>query len=72
MSISIRMSDEEKELAQSYAKLHGMSLSEAIKKVYFDAIEDEFDIVIADNAMEEYKKNKKTISLDEIKKDLGI
>jgi predicted DNA-binding protein len=66
MRISIRMSEEEKELAQSYAKLKGMSLSEAIKKVYFEAIEDEFDITLPDRAMAEYKKNGKTISFDEM------
>lgn len=72
MGISIRMSEEEKELAQSYAKLKGMSLSEAIKKVYFEAIEDEFDISLADEAMAEYKKNGKTISFDEMKKELKL
>jgi hypothetical protein len=67
------MSEEEKELAQSYAKLlKGMSLSEAIKKVYFETIEDEFDITLPDRAMAEYKKNGKTISFAEMKKELGL
>jgi len=66
------MTEQEKELAQSYARLNGMTLSEAIKKVYFEAIEEELDISIADNAIKEYEKDPKTISLDEMKKRLGI
>lgn len=49
-----------------------MALSEAIKKVYFDAIEDEFDIAIANKALKEYKKDNKTISLDEMEKNLRL
>ena len=72
MVVSIRMTEQEKELAQSYARLNGMTLCEAIKKVYFEAIEEELDISIADNAIKEYEKDPKTISLDEMKKRLGI
>ena len=35
MVVSIRMTEEEKKLAEAYAKLNGMTLSEAIKKAYF-------------------------------------
>ena len=40
MVVSIRMTKEEKELAESYAKIHGMSLSELIKKTLFEMIGD--------------------------------
>ena len=36
MSFSIRLSVEEKKLAESYAKLHAMSLGEAFKKALFE------------------------------------
>ena len=39
MVVSIRMTQEEKELANAYAKLSGVSLSEAIKRAFFDRIE---------------------------------
>lgn len=68
MVVSIRMREEEKKLAESYAKLNGMSLSEAIKKAYFEQIEEEYDIAIADLRHEDYLKDKKTYSLDEILK----
>lgn len=72
MSISIRMSDEEKELASAYAKLKGYTLSEAIKKVFFEQIEEEFDIELANEALKDYKKDQKTYSLEDVKKELDI
>lgn len=72
MSFSIRLSDEEKSLAESYAKLHSMSLGEAFKKALFEKIEDEYDIAIAEEAMREYSNNPKTYSHDEIKELLEL
>ena len=72
MVVSIRMTQEEKELADAYAKLNGVSLSEAIKRAYFDKIEDEYDIALMDAALAENKKNPKTYSLEEIEKELGL
>lgn len=72
MVVSIRMSEEERKLADAYAKLNGLSLSDVIKKTLFEKIEDEYDIVLADEALKEYKKNPKTYSLEEMKKELGI
>jgi len=72
MIVSIRMNEEEKQLADAYAKLHGMSLSEAIKRAYFDKIEDEIDIALADMALKEYEKNPKTYTFDEVMKELGL
>lgn len=72
MVISIRMSNEERQLADAYAKLNGVSLSEAIKRAYFEKIEDEYDIALADAALREYEKNPKTYTHDEIKKMLGL
>ena len=72
MVVSIRMTDEERKLAEAYAKLNGTTLSESIKKVYFEKIEDEYDIALADAALREYEKNPKTYTHEEIKKMLGL
>ena len=72
MVISIRMTEEEKRLADAYAKLNGVSLSEAIKRAYFEKIEDEYDIALAEAAEKEYKKNPKTYTLKELMKELGL
>lgn len=54
MSLSIRLTAEEKSLAESYAKIHSMSLGEAFKKALFERIEDEYDITVANDAYAEY------------------
>lgn len=45
MAFSIRLTDEEKQLADSYAKLHAMSVGEAFKQALFEKIEDEYDVM---------------------------
>ena len=72
MVISIRMTEEEKQLEDAYARLNGISLSEAIKRAYFQKIEDEYDIALADAALKEYEKNPKTYTLEELMKELGL
>lgn len=59
MSFSIRLTPEEKSLAESYAKLHSLSVGEAFKKALFDKIEEEYDIALADAAYDEYVKDGK-------------
>lgn len=54
MAFFIRLSEEERKLAESYARLHAMSLGEAFKKALFERIEDEYDLVIAKEAYQDY------------------
>ena len=54
MSFSIRLSEDERLLAESYAKIHSYSLSEAFKRALFEKIEDEYDIAVAESAYQEY------------------
>lgn len=54
MSFSIRLTTEEKNLAESYARIHAISLGEAFKQALFERIEDEYDVCIADEAYQEY------------------
>ena len=54
MAYSIRLTEEERLLAESYAKLHSYSLAEAFKKALFEKIEEEYDIAIANEAYDEY------------------
>lgn len=59
MAFSIRLNKEEKKLAESYAKLHSISIGEAFRNALFEKIEDEFDIVIAEEAYEAYLQDGK-------------
>lgn len=54
MAFFIRLSEKERKLAESYARLHAMSLGEAFKKALFERIEDEYDLVIAKEAYQDY------------------
>ena len=45
MSFSIRLTEDERRLAESYARIHSYSLSEAFKKALFEKIEDEYDSI---------------------------
>lgn len=54
MAFSIRLTEEEKMLAESYAKIHSLSLGEAFKRALFERIEDEYDIAVADEAYRDY------------------
>lgn len=72
MVVYINMTDEEIKLAKAYAKLIGLPLNKAIKRTFFEKIEDEYDIALIDNALKEYQKNPKTYTHAEIKKMLGL
>lgn len=73
MSFSIRLSAEEKSLAESYAKLHSLSLGEAFKKALFEKIEEEYDIAIAKDAHEEYvRSGRKSRPISDLWKELDL
>ena len=57
MSFSIRLTAAERVLAESYARLHSLTLGEAFKKALFEKIEDEYDIAVAREAHEEYVRS---------------
>ena len=56
MAFSIRLTEQEKKLAESYARLHSLSLGEAFKRALFEKIEDEYDISVYEEAYDEYVK----------------
>ena len=73
MAFSIRLTEEEKSLADSYAKLNSMSLGEAFKKALFEKIEDEYDIKVGEEVYKEYvDSGKKSRPFSELKKELGL
>ena len=73
MSFSIRLTPEEKTLAESYAKLHSISVGEAFKKALFEKIEDEYDITVANEAHKEYVSGgKKSRPISELWKELDL
>ena len=59
MAFSIRLTEDERMLAESYARLHSFSLSEAFKRALFEKIEDEYDLAVGQEAYDEYIADKK-------------
>ena len=73
MAFSIRLTDEERKLVESYSKIHSISLGEAFKRALFEKIEDEFDLTVAEEAHDEYvKTGKKSQPIEKLWDDLGI
>lgn len=66
MSITINLTDDELHLIESYAKIHGISVEQALKSSTLETIEDEFDTIIAEEAYNEFLKNPVTYSSDEV------
>jgi len=67
------MSPEERNLAESYAKIHSISLSDAFKQALFERIEDEYDTSVYDQAYEEYlKSGKKSRPINKLFEDLDL
>lgn len=53
MFINIRLTKEEKHTAKQYAKSLGLPLNKAMKTIFFEKIEDEYDCAIVDQALRE-------------------
>ena len=73
MSFSIRLTTEEKNLAESYARIHAISLGEAFKQALFEKIEDEYDLTVAQEAYDEYVNDgRKSKPVSELWKELDL
>ncbi|MCI9038974.1 MAG: ribbon-helix-helix protein, CopG family [Clostridia bacterium] len=72
MTISVRLSDKDTELIKAYAEMNNISLSDLIRNAVLEKIEDEYDLECYKKAMEDYKKNPKTYTMEEVKKELEL
>lgn len=73
MSFSIRLTEEERKLADSYARLHSITLGEAFKRALFERIEDEYDIAVADEAYREYvDSDRRSRPIEKLWKELEL
>ena len=68
--VSLRVTESEKLWMENYAKLHGVSLSDAVKDAFFEKLEDEYDL----KAIQAWESggSKKMYSHAEIGKLLGF
>ena len=73
MRFCIRLTTVEKNLAESYARIHAISLGEAFKQALFEKIEDEYDLTVAQEAYDEYVNDgRKSRPISELWKELDL
>lgn len=72
MTISVRLNDKDTELIKAYADMNNISLSDLVRNAVLEKIEDEYDLECYKKAMEEYKKNPKTYTHEEVKEMMKI
>ena len=71
--VSLRVTESEKGILDNYARLHGITISEAVKNAIFEKIEDEFDIAAVNKYIEKEAEGKvRYYTLDEAEALLGV
>ena len=70
--LSIRLNPEIEKQLKLVAKLEGVTVSEYVRRLIVEKMEDMYDLKIAEEAYEEYEKDPVTYSLEEVKKELGL
>lgn len=72
MTMTLRTNEEESRLIHDYARLHGISVSEFLRRAALEKIEDEMDIHAAEKAYADYLADPETVSHEEIMKEFGL
>ena len=72
MTVSVRLNEKDELLIKKYAELNNISLSDLIRNAVLEKIENEYDLKAYNKAIEEYNKNPKTYTLEEVKKELDL
>ena len=72
MTMTLRISDEDSRLIKDFAKLHGISVSEFMRRAALEKIEDEIDVRAAEKAYAEYLADPVTYSHEEMGRLLGL
>ena len=71
-TITLRVQDSEKNTINSYAKMHGLSVSEFARQAMLERIEDELDLSELNEAIAEWKKNPVTYTSEEVWRMLDV
>lgn len=72
MTISLRLNEQDTELIKRYAEFNKVSVSELIRRVVLEKIEDEYDLKEYEKALAEYRNNPTIYTLDEVEAELGL
>ena len=70
-TLSLRISEEDLELAKKFSKVKGKSVSELLRESLLEKIEDYMDYQDAVNALKEYEQDEVSFDTDTVKRVLG-
>ena len=70
-TLSLRISEEDLELAKKYSEVKGRSVSELLRESLLEKIEDYMDYQNAVNALKEYEQDEVAFDTDTVKRVLG-
>ena len=70
-TLSLRISEEELELAKEFSKIKGKSVSELLRDSLLEKVEDYMDYQNAVNALKEYEQDEVAFDTDTVKRVLG-
>ena len=72
-NITLRLTDEERDILNNIAHLYGGQLSTAIKTILFEKIEEDYNLKIVKDFEKREKEDKvELISLSDFRKELGV
>ena len=72
MTMTLRINEEDSQLIRDYARLHGITVSEFLRRAALEKIEDELDIRAAEKAYADYLADPVTYSHEAIMKEFGL
>jgi hypothetical protein len=69
--VSLRIDTQEDQLIKEYAKANNISVSALFRNAVLEKIEDEIDLGLYNQAISEHKKDPKSISFEDMLKELA-
>ncbi|QRA18107.1 type II toxin-antitoxin system RelB family antitoxin [Staphylococcus shinii] len=72
-TITVRVSDEEKEFLEYMSNFLGLSLSKIIKEYTIEDLENIYDAKVGDDALKEYRENgEQALYIDDVMKQWNV
>jgi len=72
-AITIPVTEDERQIFEWYSNKYGISIITDFKEALFEKKEDDYDVMIAEQCLEEMKRNYEVRKpLEDLKKELGL
>ncbi|WP_119327341.1 type II toxin-antitoxin system RelB family antitoxin [Companilactobacillus musae] len=71
-TISLYLDGKDEKLIKNYAKSKNMSVSDFLRSIAVEKIEDDIDNQLYEKAIREFKENPQDVSLEAMRKELSL